>query len=81
MLETLRQEFEYYLQHQAELVKQYGGKVIAIKDGQVIGVFDTELQAVQQTSKDHQPGTFLVQRCEPGPEAYTQVFHSRVSFA
>jgi hypothetical protein len=81
MAGSLEKEFQYYLDHQAELVAQYGGKVIVIKDEKVIGVYGEELQAVQETAKTHALGTFLVQKCEPGQEAYFHTFHSRVAFA
>ena len=78
---NLKKAFKYYLDHQAELVAQYEGKFIVIKDETVIGEFDSELQAVQETAKIHPLGTFLVQKCERGQESYTHVFHSRVVFA
>jgi len=74
----LKREFDYYLAHQDELVKQYNGKFVVIKNLQVIGVHDDELTAVSETAKQHELGTFLVQKVEPGEEAYTQTFHSRV---
>jgi hypothetical protein len=77
----LKAEFQYYLDHQAELVGKYSGKFIVIKNQQVIGAFDTEDQAIGETSKTHELGTFLVQKCELGDQSYTQTFHSRVAFA
>lgn len=81
MVEKLEREFKFYLAHQDELVEQYKGKFIAIKDEQVIGVFDSELEAVKKTAEIYDLGTFLVQKCEPGSESYTQTYHSRVTFA
>jgi len=81
MAEKLEKEFNYYLEHQDELVKKYNGKYIVIKDCQVIGAFDSELEAVETTAKGHELGTFLVQKCEPGSESYTQTYHSRVAMA
>ncbi len=77
----LEKEFNYYLEYQDELVKKYNGKFIVIKNCEVIGAFDSELEAVEKTAKKHELGTFLVQKCEPGSESYTQTYHSRVSFA
>ncbi len=76
----LKAEFEWYLKNQEELLKKYNGKVIVIKDQKVIGVYDNELEAVTETSKEEKLGTFLVQKCEPGDVNYTQTFHSRVHF-
>ena len=77
---ALEKEFNYYLEHQEELVKKYNGKFLVIKDANVIGAYDSELEAVEGTAKDHELGTFLVQKCEPGSESYTQTYHSRVAF-
>lgn len=77
---VLEKDFEYYLAHQDELVKQYKGKVVVIKDQQLIGVYNSEIEAIEQTSKKYELGTFLVQKCEPGSESYTQTYHSRVAF-
>jgi hypothetical protein len=72
----LEREFDYFIGHQDELVRAYRGRVVAIKNECVIGVYDSELEAVEETAKTHELGTFLVQKCEPGIEAYTQVFHT-----
>ena len=77
---ALEKEFNYYLEHQEELVKKYNGKFIVIKDCDVIGAYDSELEAVEKTAEEHELGTFLVQKCEAGSESYTQTYHSRVAF-
>lgn len=79
MATNLKDEFEYYLSKQDEMVKQYNGKVVVIKDRKVIGVFDNQETAVLETQKAHDLGTFLVQKVEPGSGGYTQTFHSRVA--
>ena len=72
MTKNLHREFEYYLQNQKELAQKYNGKVLVIKGQTVIGVFESELEAVQQTSEKHELGTFLVQKCDPTPASHTQ---------
>ncbi len=80
MSSPLKTEFGYYLAHQDEMVKDYEGKVVVIKDRRVIGAYEDELTAVTETQKTHQLGTFLVQRVSRGDSAYSQTFHSRVVF-
>jgi len=75
----LEQEFQYYLDHQEEMLRQYNGKYIVIRDRTVIGSYDSELEAVQKTAETYELGTFLVQKCEPGKGSYTQSYHSRVA--
>ncbi len=81
MSTNLKIEFVFYVGHQTELVEKYDGRFIVIKDEEVIGDFDTELEAIEETVKKHKLGTFLVQKCEPGSDSYTQTFHTRVSVA
>ena len=76
----LEKEFNYYLQHQEELIRKYKDKFIVIKGNAVIGAYESDLEAVEETSKQHELGTFLVQKCEPGSESYTYTYHSRVAF-
>ena len=80
MENTLKKEFEYYLENQDQMIKDFNGKVIVIKDRKVIGIFDDQVTAVMETQKAHKLGSFLVQKVEPGSSAYTQTFHSRVAF-
>lgn len=80
MSKPLQKEFHYFIKNQDKLVENYNGKFIVIKGNKVIGAYDDELQAIRETSKNHELGTFLVQKCEPGSDSYTQTFHSRVAF-
>jgi hypothetical protein len=76
----LKEEFEFYLKNQAELLKQYSGKFLVIKKQKVIGVYDSEIEAYTSTVKTQEAGTFLIQECQPGNESYTQTFRTRVIF-
>ena len=62
----LEREFEYYKDHQADLVKHYNGRFITIVGEEVVGNFDNELKAYTQMKKKHTVGTFLIQHCLPG---------------
>jgi len=78
----LEKEFRYYLDHQNELVKQYNGRVLVIIGDKVVGDYDDFEQALTKSiDNKYQIGTFLIQECSPGEDAYTQTFHSRVIFA
>jgi hypothetical protein len=82
MANTLpREQFQFYLDHQDELVKDYDGKFVVIKDGKVLGAYDDEISAITETQKLHEIGTFLVQKVSRGSEDYSQTFHSRVEFS
>lgn len=66
----LEREFEFYLKNQNELVKKYNGRVVVIKEDDVIGVFDSEIDAIVETVKIHEMGSFLVQKCSEGDKDY-----------
>ena len=75
MLDT---EFKYYVEHQTELLDKYSGKFIVIKGEKVIGDYDSQMDAYNETLKTEKLGTFLIQHCIPGTQSYTHTFHSRV---
>jgi len=81
MAMILEKEFKFYLKHQNELVEKYDGQFVVVKGRKVIGAYNSEDEAIKKTIEEHELGTFLVQKCEPGSDSYTQTFHSRVSFA
>ena len=78
--DTLDKEFRFYLTNQNDMVAKYDGKVVVIKNREVLGAYDSELAAYTETIKHHEEGTFLIQRVSEGEEAYTATFHSRVAF-
>lgn len=80
MATDLEKEYEYYLAHQQELAENHLGKFLVIKGQQVIGVFESDLAAVKETSEKHEIGTFLVQECEASGKRSSQTFQSRVAF-
>ena len=72
-------ELKFYLANQDEMVENYDGKVIVIKDHQVIGEYDSESNAYIETQKTHELGTFLIQRVSEGDGDYTvTIYSSRV---
>ncbi|MBI5729561.1 MAG: hypothetical protein HY963_00335 [Ignavibacteriales bacterium] len=81
MEKNLEKEFNYYLEHQLELLKKYEGKYLIIKDQKVVEFYNTEIEAYTKAKEKYELGTFLIQQCLPGDANYKQTFHSRVMFA
>ena len=81
MTSPLNTEFEYYLANQGKIVEEFNGKYVVIKGCEVIGAYDHQIEAIQETQKNHKAGTFLVQLVSPDETEYTQNFHSRVAFS
>lgn len=74
----LEQEFQYYLENQVELSKLYYGKSLIIKDQKVVGAYDSHHLAYEAATKEYPIGTFLIQLCLPGTQAYTSTYHSLI---
>lgn len=71
-----KEDFDYFVRHYQELYNEYGHKFFAIQNGKIIGVFDTELEAINEVSKTHQLGTFIVQECNGNESGYTNYISS-----
>ena len=76
--QDLKKEFEYYLDNQDELVKEYNNRVLVIIDDKVVGDYDSYEDAFFESIKRYKPGTFLLQECTEGEDAYTEIFHSPI---
>jgi hypothetical protein len=71
----LEKEFSYFVKNQDGLLPLYNGKYLVIKEETVVGAFDTEIDAYLDSVAKYGLGAFLIQKCIPGKEAYTQTFH------
>lgn len=65
------QELQFFIRNQNELVSKYGGKTLIIKQDKVIGAYDSVLEAYLFGQKTYEPGTYMIQECRPGEDAYT----------
>ncbi len=76
MSAKLIKELNYYIEHQEEFVNNYLGKYIVLKGKNLLGVYDNPVTAIEETSKQHEPGTFFVHLVEPGKENYTATIYN-----
>ena len=76
-MSDLKIEFQYYLDHQDELVKKYDGKFLIIKDREVQGAFSSKSEAYFEGEKKFDLGTFLIQYCSPGNMSFTQSYYTQ----
>jgi len=72
----LKDELDFFVANQDDLVKQHRGRVLVIKGQRVVAVYESPLEAYIEAQKTHELGTFMIQACEPGPEAYTVTLSS-----
>jgi hypothetical protein len=74
----LLKEFQYYRDHQEELIKKYNGKIIVIVGEIVVGEYSNKKEAYIESIKKYKPGTFLIIECTPGADSYTIHQRSRI---
>ncbi|MBT6217303.1 MAG: hypothetical protein HOI42_11125 [Candidatus Marinimicrobia bacterium] len=71
-------ELEYFKLNQDDLVGKYQGNFLVIKDSNVVGVYQSALDAYIDSQEKYEVGTFMIQPCEPGPDAYTVTIASSI---
>ncbi len=76
--DLLKEDFNYYVQNHKEIVKKYLNRYIVIKEQSIVDSYDTFEEAVSESSKKYDLGTFIIQKCSEDLNELTQVFHSRV---
>lgn len=82
MADVLVKEFEYFTKNHSDLFKQYPNRYLVIKDQEVLFDEDSVKHALEVSQKNGLvPGTYIIQKCEESVESFTQVYHSRVTFA
>ena len=61
-VDVLRKELEAYERIKDELLKKYRGKVVAIKDGRLVGVYDSEEEAFKDVLEKYGLIPVLIKR-------------------
>jgi len=70
------EELNFFIANQDQLVERYSGKVLVIKGQSIVGVYPNVLSAYLEAQKEHELGSFMIQLCLPGPQAYTVTINS-----
>lgn len=76
----LEREYQYYKNNEESFVQKYNGKFIGIVQEEVVGVFDSDLEAYTTLKERYGLGKFLVQHAVPTKDERIQRYHSRVAF-
>lgn len=78
----LAQEFEYYIMNKFDLISKYSGLYIVIKDKKVVNVYNSSLDAYNDSKKKYKSGTYLIQYCLPeGEKDHKIVYHTKTLIA
>ena len=72
----LEKEFDWFIDNLTTLAQKYKGKFVAIKNFKVIGAYGTFVEAIRETVKKEELGTFIVQKCSINPGDNVVIIHS-----
>lgn len=65
------QDFYFFIDHYDELFKKYGHKFFVIRNKEILGIFDDQRTAIDETTKVYPLGTFIVQENTGDESGYT----------
>lgn len=68
---NLEKDFKFFLDNLKELNEKYNNKFIVIKNCEVLCSYDDYATALESTIKEHEIGTFLIQRVDSNPSSFT----------
>ena len=69
-------ELAFFQANQEDLVREHNGRALVIRGDELVGVYDSALEAYLSAQEQFEPGTFMIQECVPGPAAYTVTINS-----
>ena len=70
----LEAEHQYYMNNRESLRAQYLGKRVVIYKDKILGVYDSDLEAIKETTKTIELGTFCIKYIPIDPaEEYHRV--------
>ncbi|MBR1753909.1 hypothetical protein IJ732_03655 [bacterium] len=73
----LEKEYKYYNENKSDFIDKYLDKHIVIKNNEVLGVYNSLAEAIQDSLQTNDLGTFLVKHIEKEEQAvrfYNRVF-------
>ena len=60
-MDIIGQEIDFYKTNRLNFIDLHGGKHLAIKGMQIIGIYNTKTEAYEETIKLHETGTFIIE--------------------
>ncbi len=76
--QLLKKEYDFYKENENQFIKKYKGKFIVIKNKEVLGVYDSKIDAYVKTQEEHKVGTFLIHQCLKETEKNQVSFYSYI---
>ena len=75
-MDMLLRDYEWFLENYSAIFEKYGDTYVAIKDGNILGNYNSYAECVREISKTEKLGTFIVQHCDGKETGYTSYIAS-----
>lgn len=73
---NLEKEYEFFRAHLPEFVKEHPDKYVVIVGESVLGFYTSISEALTETVKEHEPGTFFIELCTDNTDYYNVVLYN-----
>jgi hypothetical protein len=73
-------ELQFFIANQDRLVAEHSGKTLVLRGEEVVGAHSNALEAYLDAVRKYEPGTFMIQPCVEGADAYTVTITSHELF-
>ena len=74
---SLATALDFFRERQDELAQSNHGQFVVIHEKEIMGIFQSEIEAYEAATAEYQPGTFLLRPCLRRDEEEGVTFHSR----
>jgi hypothetical protein len=71
-------DFNYFLENMENLYRSHGHKFVAVKNKNILGIYDNFNEALESTLKTEELGTFIIQECFDNVEKIVHHFQGNV---
>ena len=75
-----KKNFDYFIEHLDEFLKEHYGKFVVVKDEEVLGFYDSFDEAIEEALKEYEIGTFIVQECVNNERSANTFYSNNVCF-
>jgi len=73
---NLETEYKFFQDHLPEFLKEHPGKYVVIVGESVLGFYNSLSDALDETVKDHIPGSFFIELCTDNKDYYNVVLYN-----
>lgn len=63
-------DFNFFIENYQEFYQKYGHKFLAIKNKNILGAYNSVLDAINSLTPEYETGSYIIQECTGDDSAY-----------